>query len=92
MPVICEEEMTIDVRNDGDTQFDHATVAEAERELTSFAGAVREMFGAAQEEQAIKDWMQQLQSMNSPSTNNVDWRQLSIAAAARLANRVCLLR
>jgi len=91
--MICEEEtMTIDVRNQGDTQFDQAAVDGAGRELAAFAAAVRELFGAAQEEQAIEDWMQELESLNTPCTKGRDWRQVSIAAAARLANRVCLLR
>lgn len=91
--MICEEEtMTIDVRNQRDTQLDQATVDGAERELAAFAAAIREMFGVAQVEQGIEDWMQELESMNTPSANCQDWRQVSIAAAARLAHRVCLLR
>jgi hypothetical protein len=65
----------------------------AERELAAFGRAVRELFGSEQERQSIEDWMQELESMDrSKREANTDWRHLTIAAAVRLSNRVCLLR
>ena len=65
----------------------------AERELAAFARAVKELFGPEQERQSIEDWMQEPESIDwSQREVNTDWRDLTIAAASRLADRVCLLR
>ncbi len=84
-------EQTIPARSFGEADPDFLVMAE--RELAAFARAVKELFGPEQERQSIEDWMQELESIDW-STREVitDWRDISIAAALRLADRVCLLR
>ena len=72
--------------------FDTALIANAERELASFAEAVRQIFGAAQERLAVEDWVHEFEGTDHSDLQTADLRQVSIAAAARLSNRVWLLR
>ena len=66
--------------------------ASAETELAAYARAVQELFGPEQAQQAIEDWMEELESMDWRSQETVpDWRGLTIAAAVRLARRVNVL-
>jgi hypothetical protein len=60
----------------------------AERELAAFAGAVRELFGSEQARVSTAEWIDELESMNWPATPRVsDFRRITTAAAARLADR-----
>ena len=62
---------------------------DAEKELTAFAHAVRELFGSEQARQSIEDWMEELESMDLPNRHaDPMWRQVTIASAIRLASRV----
>jgi hypothetical protein len=62
---------------------------EAERELTAFAVAVTQRFGAEQARQFIEDWIEELELMDWPTGEALpDWRRITIAAALRLAGRV----
>ncbi len=64
----------------------------AERELASFAAAVTESFGAAQAELATEDWINELERIACRPGDAIPcWRQATIAAASRLANRVAVL-
>ena len=61
----------------------------AERELGTFISAVRELFGSEQARLAIEDWLDELVLMETlPGLTGRDWRSITIAASARLANRV----
>jgi len=61
----------------------------AERELGSFISAVTELFGSEQARLAVEDWLDELELMETLSGLNVrNWRSITIAASARLANRV----
>jgi hypothetical protein len=61
----------------------------AERELSSFINAVTELFGAEQAQVATEDWLEEAELMDSaPRSISRDWRSVTIAAAARLANRI----
>ena len=61
----------------------------AERELSSFIAAVRELFGPAQAKLATEDWLDESDLMDSPPRSEArDWRSVTIAASARLAGRV----
>jgi hypothetical protein len=75
----------------------------AQRELAAFFHAVTELFGSEQAEVAAEDWLQELMAIDdlriidSPINNSPindlpastrQWRQLTVKAAARLANRV----
>ena len=61
----------------------------AERELGAFISAVRALFGAEQARLATEDWLDELVLMDTlPGLTGRDWRSITIAASARLANRV----
>jgi hypothetical protein len=60
----------------------------AERELSAFVTAVRQLFGAEQSRQAGNIWIEELERMDWPSEAPViDWRKVIIAAAGRLVDR-----
>ena len=60
-----------------------------ERELGAFIRAVTELFGSEQARLAIEDWLDELVLMETlPGLTGRDWRSTTIAASARLANRV----
>jgi hypothetical protein len=61
-------------------------LASAERELSAFVTAVNQLFDAEQGRKAAKDWIEELERadwLNGASV--IDWRKVTIAAAARLA-------
>ena len=61
----------------------------AERELGAFIRAVTELFGSEQARLAAEDWLDELALMEAlPGLTSRDWRLITIAASARLANRV----
>jgi hypothetical protein len=73
--------------------FSDATYEEqthlAERELSSFVAAVTRLFGADEARVAGEDWLEESDLMDSPPRSEArDWRSVTIAASARLANRV----
>jgi hypothetical protein len=61
----------------------------AERELAAFLRAVKQLFGPEQALLSADDWLDESQSMDSPShSTSRDWRAVTVAASARLVNRV----
>jgi len=61
----------------------------AERELAAFTGAVNDLFGSEQARQSAEDWLEQLALIDWPTGETIsDLRQITIAAAARLAGRI----
>jgi hypothetical protein len=61
----------------------------AEREFSAFISAVKELLGQEQAELSAVDWLDEMESMNSqPGSTGRDWRAVTIAASARLANRL----
>jgi hypothetical protein len=61
----------------------------AERELGAFISAVTELFGSEQARLAADDWLDELVLMEPlPGLTSRDCRLITIAASARLANRV----
>ena len=77
--------------------FDKATYADeihlAGRELASFIGAVKELFGQEQALLSADDWLDESESMDSlPRSSSRDWRAVTVAASGRLANRVTVAR
>ena len=61
----------------------------AERELFSFTTAVEQLYGSEQARLSEMDWLDESDSMdNPPFSTEQDWRAVTIAAAARLANRL----
>lgn len=91
--MLCKEEaMTVAATTYCWDQFDADVFAAAEKELAAFTAAVKQTFGVFQERQAVEDWLSELNASEPSMTGEPHWRQISIAAAARLAQRVCLLR
>ena len=61
----------------------------AEREFSAFISAVKELFGPDQAQLSAVDWLDELELMDiPPGSTSRDWRAVTIAAAARLANRL----
>jgi hypothetical protein len=61
----------------------------AERELSAFISAVKELLGPEQAQISAVDWLDELDLMDSqPGSTSRDWRAVTIAASARLANRL----
>ena len=61
----------------------------AERELSAFIRAVTELFGPEQARLSTEDWLDELELKDSPlRATSRDWRAVTVAASARLANRV----
>jgi hypothetical protein len=61
----------------------------AERELASFIGAVKELFGPEQALLSADDWLDESELMDCPPrSTSRDWRAVTVAASARLASRV----
>jgi hypothetical protein len=61
----------------------------AERELSSFLAAVTELYGPEQARLSAEGWLDESELMDSPPRSEArNWRAVTIAAAARLANRV----
>jgi hypothetical protein len=62
----------------------------AERELSSFIAAVTALYGSEQARLSEKDWLEELELMDSPpSSAKRHWRAVTIAASVRLAGRLC---
>jgi hypothetical protein len=60
-------------------------LASSERELSAFVTAVIQLFDAEQGRKAAKIWIEELVRTDWPSgTSVIDWRKVTIAAAARL--------
>jgi hypothetical protein len=61
----------------------------AERELSAFIVAVTELFGPEQGRLSVEDWLDESELMDSPPRcTSRDWRAVTVAASARLANRL----
>ena len=61
----------------------------AERELSAFVRAITELYGPGQARLSAEDWLEESDLMkSSPRSQNRDWRPATIAASARLADRV----
>jgi hypothetical protein len=73
--------------------FDSATYKDEvhveDGELSAFLNAVKKTFGAEQAGLAAKDWLDESDIMDSPPrATGRDWRAITIAASARLENRL----
>jgi hypothetical protein len=80
-----------------DKSFDNSACADqinlAERELASFIGAVKELFGPEQARLSGDDWLDEAELMDSPArATSRDWRAVTVAASARLASRRTVAR
>jgi hypothetical protein len=60
-----------------------------ETELSAFIGAVMELFGPDVAKLSAEDWLDESELMDSPPrSTSRDWRAVTVAASARLANRL----
>jgi hypothetical protein len=65
----------------------------AERELSAFMNAVTKLFGPAQARLSVEDWLDESVLMDRPlRSTGRGWRAVTIAASARLANRLTVER
>ncbi|MGA2100048.1 MAG: hypothetical protein ABSG34_03040 [Candidatus Sulfotelmatobacter sp.] len=65
----------------------------AERELSAFIAAVTELFGPEQALISADDWLNESELMDSPAlSTSRDWRAVTVAASARLANQLAAAR
>jgi len=63
----------------------------AERELSAFVSAVTALFGPEQAKLSADDWLEEWQLRDSPPrSTSREWRAVTVAASARLANRLTL--
>jgi hypothetical protein len=61
----------------------------AERELAAFISAVKELHGPDQARLSAADWLDELELTDSqPGSTSLHLRAITIAASARLANRL----
>jgi hypothetical protein len=61
----------------------------AEHELSAFMGAVTQLFGPEEAKLSAEDWLDESELMDSPPLSpSRNWRAVTIAASARLANRL----
>jgi len=75
--------------SEGCVQFAARVLPTAERHLAAFARTVNELYGPEQARLAVEDWIEELELMDWPERETAsDWRHLTIAAAARLADRI----
>jgi hypothetical protein len=73
--------------------FDNSTYADEmhmeESELSAFVSVVKEMFGSEQARLAAEDWLDESELLDSPPrSTSRDWRAVTVAASARLADRL----
>lgn len=62
----------------------------AEKEITSFYGAVWELYGKEQAQKAALDWIEVMEATTTPPDETIAyWRRVTILAADRLASRIC---
>jgi hypothetical protein len=60
----------------------------AEKELSAFFAAVHQLFGAEQAQRATENWIEELEELDwSSEASVIDWRRVTIAAAARFVSR-----
>ena len=79
----------VDELTNGDVPTFAKLMTMAERELGAFLSAVTELFGSEQARLAAEEWLDELLLMEAlPGLTSRDWRLITIAASARLANRV----
>ncbi len=63
----------------------------AERELSAFIGAVAQLFGPEEAKLSAEDWLEELELVsNPPRSTSQNWRAVTIAASARLADRLAV--
>jgi hypothetical protein len=63
----------------------------AERELSAFIGAVTQLFGPEEAKLSAEDWLYESELVDRPPLSmGRNWRAVTVAASARLANRLAV--
>src|SRR5580704_1161519 len=81
------------MRNESRSVNDHGgstaqLLASAERELCAFVTAVNQLFDAEQGQKAAENWIEELERTDWPmGASVIDWRKVTIRAAARLVGK-----
>ena len=71
------------------SEFSAGLLPTAVRHLAAFAQAVNGLYGPEQARQSAEDWLEELELMDWPEGKTaLDWRQITIAATARLVDRM----
>lgn len=71
-----------------DSIYEHESEL-AERELSAFITAVADLYGPEQARLSEQDWLDESELMDSPPRSEArNWRSVTIAASARLADRL----
>jgi hypothetical protein len=60
----------------------------AERELSAFFGAVKELFGSELAELSAEEWLRELEATDDLPASTSEWQTLTAKASLWLANRV----
>ena len=71
---------------DGSAERVNRLIVLAERELSAFFAAVNKDFGAEQASKSAIDWLEELEVMDWPTSEETpNWRQATLAASLRLS-------
>ena len=74
--------------NDQEERLIVPPLSSAEKELSAFFAAVHQLFGAEQAQKAAENWIEELEETDwSSEASVIDWRGVTIAAAARFVGR-----
>lgn len=73
-------------KNAGSGCADFITMAE--RELSAFFNAVRQLFGSEQAEISAEEWLEELTEIDRLPASSREWRLLTAKVLTRLASRV----
>jgi len=60
----------------------------AERELSAFFNAVRQLFGLEQAERSAEDWLHELSEIDQLPSSSREWRSITTKVVSRCANRL----
>jgi hypothetical protein len=60
----------------------------AERELSAFFNAVKQVFGSEQAELSAEDWLRELIEIDGLPASTREWRLITAKVSTRLASRV----
>jgi hypothetical protein len=64
----------------------------AQKELTAFFNAVKELFGVEQAELSANEWLTELIAIDALPASSREWRSITAKVSSRLATRVeCLI-
>lgn len=60
----------------------------AERELSAFFHAVRQLFGSEQAERSAEDWLHELSEVDGLPSSMREWRSITVKVLSRLVSQL----